>query len=367
VAPRVLLTTIPKCGKNVLVSFFSTLGLRRLPGGPDVADAAVQAQARWFQEHQYGGTAPDHLQNYLSDTAAAFERVLATLDSMPEGAYLQGHFAFDPELHRRARAAGLSIVFVYRDPRAALASLADFLVERGEPAALAPRLPRRDLTTAQRFLVNGDEMTPPLAHAFGQYDGWRDAEGVIALRFEDVIGPRGHGSAGRQFATFATLAEQIGWQGSPSQLLAAVAGAFSPSAGTFRRGTIEGWQDDLRGLEGSPEWDIVTQLARDWGYPDQPEPLPLGADEAVLGSLLDRVQAERRQEQASLAALTRERDEYKQTIAQLQRRLSDVERGIDRSADRGTASRLADQVGRAAGRLASARPSRGKPRPHADS
>jgi hypothetical protein len=358
VATRILLTTIPKCGKNVLVSFLTTLGLQRMPGGTSVADAAVYAQARWYVDTYYGGQVPHQLAGLLAGTSVAFDRILASLEQMPDGSYLQGHIAFNDELYRRARAAGVSIVFVYRDPRAALASLAHFLVERGEPASLAPRLPSRDLAAAQRLLLDGDEVAPSLDQAFAQFAGWRHAEGVHVLRFEDVIGARGHGSTARQLATFAALAEGIGWRGSPSQLLAAVASAFSPSAGTFRRGTIDGWRNDLRGLQGTEQWETLTALARSWGYQEESEGSPLGSSEAALGTLLDRFGAEWQQEREQRLSLDVDRPGLQRTIAQLQERIGELESG--------PASRIVGQVGRAAVRLAGTRSSRGKSRPRTD-
>ena len=163
-------------------------------------------------------------------TAPAFERVLDGLAAMPDNTYLHGHFVFDAELHQRAREAGISIVFLYRDPRAALPSLAHFLLDRSEPATLARRLPGRDLERRcgsswmvtprrRRFRTS----TPP-------YEGWKDAEDVIVVRFEDIIGPRGGGSLGVQFGVLTPLAERIGWRGEPGRLAAAIGGTFNPGA-----------------------------------------------------------------------------------------------------------------------------------------
>jgi hypothetical protein len=272
---RVLLTTIPKCGKNVLVSFLSGLGLERQQGGTDIFEAATHVQARWYLRGLPGDPAQHDPQGFLTRTAPAFERVLDGLAAMPDNAYLHGHLVFDPELHRRARAAGVSIVFLYRDPRASLASLAHFILGRNEPASLARRLPGRDLGSVLRFLVEGDAETPPFDDFYTPYEGWKDAEGVTVVRFEDIIGPRGGGSTGVQLAVLSSLAGRIGWPGEPERLAAAISRTFNPGAGTFRRGTIDGWRGDLRALWGTAYWDRVRTLADEWGYVDGVEPLPM--------------------------------------------------------------------------------------------
>jgi hypothetical protein len=269
-----LLTTIPKCGKNVLVSFLSGLGLDRQSGGPDLFEAATHAQARWYLGQLPGNPEQHDSQGLLAQTAPAFDRVLDALARMPDNAYVHGHFVFDPELHRRVRDAGISVVFLYRDPRASLASLAHFLLDRGEPASLARRLPGRDLGTVLRFLIDGDDESPPYEHFFTPYQGWKDAEGVTVVRFEDIIGPRGGGSAGLQFAILSALASRIGWRGDPERLTTAISQTFNPGAGTFRRGTIDGWSDDLRELRGTTYWQRIRALAREWEYVDAQEPLP---------------------------------------------------------------------------------------------
>jgi hypothetical protein len=272
---RVLLTTIPKCGKNVLVSFLSGLGLARQQGGTDIFEAATHVQARWYLRELPGDPAQHDPQGFLTRTAPAFERVLDGLAAMPDNAYLHGHLVFDPELHRRVREAGVSIIFLYRDPRASLASLAHFILDKGEPASLAQRLPGRDLGTVLRFLIEGDAETPPFDDFYAPYEGWKDAEGVTVVRFEDIIGPHGGGSTGIQLAVLSSLASQIGWQGEPERLAAAIGRTFNPGAGTFRRGTIDGWRGDLRALRGMTYWDRIRTLARDWGYVDGMEPLPM--------------------------------------------------------------------------------------------
>jgi hypothetical protein len=218
--------------------------------------------------------------------------VLDGLDAMPDNAYLHGHVVFDAELHRRARAAGLSIIFLYRDPRASLASLAHFILDQGEPASLARRVPGRDLGTVLRFLVAGDAEAPPFEHFYTPYEGWMEAEGVTVVRFEDIIGPRGGGSAGVQRVVLTSLAERIGWRGDPGRLATAIGRTFNPGAGTFRRGTIDGWRDDLRALRGTASWERVCTLARGWGYVDDLKPLSVAEElwtpalstaEAVLG------------------------------------------------------------------------------------
>jgi hypothetical protein len=141
-------------------------------------------------------------------------------------------------------------------------------------------LPRcRDLGAVLRFLVEGDAESPPYEHFFTPYQGWKDAEGVTVVRFDDIIGSRGGGKTGVQLAVLSSLAERIGWQGDPQRLLSAIGQTFNPRAGTFRRGTLDGWQHDLRDLHGTAHLNQMHRLARRWGYRDD---LALASQAAVI-------------------------------------------------------------------------------------
>jgi hypothetical protein len=116
--------------------------------------------------------------------------------------------------------------------------------------------------------MDGDAECPPDDHFFAPYAGWKDAEGMSVVRFEDIIGPRGGGRTGVQLAVLPSLAGRIGWQGDPHRLLSAIAGTFNPNAGTFRRGTIDGWRDGLHDLHGTAHWRQILAVAQSWGYLD---------------------------------------------------------------------------------------------------
>lgn len=362
---RVLLTTIPKCGKNLLVSFFSALGLTRQVDEGDLAMAASHAQARWLlsdQAGQIGGHSVGDLVGFLSDTSAMFDRVLNSFDSLPDGSFVQGHFAYDPELHQRAREAGVTVVFLYRDPRGCVTSMAHFLLERGEPASLVPHLPSHDLAAALQLLIHGNEVNAPFASVYAPYEGWRRAEDVVQVRFEDVVGPRGNGSMLMQSGTLTSLADDIGWSGSRTELLHGILGAFEPRAGTFRRGTLDSWRDDVTGIVDAPAWEDVQSLARAWGYGDEPTVCTgRGVDEA-LTALLGGLHAEHQleaaeQERTALQLLRRDR-----TIVHLEGRVAEQRvrprhlAGLVAQLGSRAVLRLADRAGRLASHVTSRLP-----------
>jgi two-component sensor histidine kinase len=352
VPARALVSSIPKCGKNLIVSFFDALELVRQADEQAVVTTAAYVQARWLLDTRSRGSqdqpgiALAAIAAFMAEARPAYEALVGSFARQADGTYIHGHFGYDPGLHAAARAAGLPIVFVYRDPRGALASLAHFLVERGEPADLLPRLARRDVPTALRFLLDGDAETLPFARLLAPYEGWLGAEGVLALRFEDLVGPRGGGSAGRQLAALTALADHVGWRGPASALLDAVDRAFNPEAGTFRRGRIDGWRDDIDAETFAQYPAALVDLPRAWGYADTPPPADASATEAALLAALDTLRAEQAEHErvhaaerghaerlaaltAAYDALTADNDQRLVLVRELEARLTEVTTAYD--------------------------------------
>jgi hypothetical protein len=362
---RVLLTTIPKCGKNVMVSFFSAIGLARQFDDGDLANAASHAHTRWMLREQFdraGGDSIQDIEAFLASTAGAFDRTLDALNDLPDRSFVQGHFAYDPQLHQRAQEAGISVVFLYRDPRACLASMAHFLIERGEPASLVPQLPSHDLSAAFQLLTCGNAETPPFEAIFAPYEGWRNVDGVIPVRFEDIVGPRGHGSTVMQASTLTALADRIKWEGSRTALLRGILHAFEPRAGTFRRGTLDGWRDDVTGVIGTPAWAKIDELARAWGYEDAPAASVAAGVDKPFTALLEGIDVERTAESEKRALLTKRVILRDRTIATLERERVELAAHAQRLSRRveqlrsRSILRIADRVGHLAARISGRQP-----------
>ncbi len=59
-----------------------------------------------------------------------FVQFLDAVRQMPQGTWVNQHFAFNAELHSALREAGVPIVFLCRDPRDCVLSMANFLISR---------------------------------------------------------------------------------------------------------------------------------------------------------------------------------------------------------------------------------------------
>jgi len=195
-----------------------------------------------------------------------FEHLLASLDALQPGSFLNGHYAYEPRLAAALRERGIAVVVIGRDPRAALLSMADYLIRRREPRELADRLPS-DADAIFEVLIRGNEHVRSLQENFDAYRGWLDVPGTLLVRFEDLVGPNGSGSLGRQAATITQIAGHVGLAASPSVVARAMHGTFDSSSPTFFQGDSERWRRSLSAGVLSLVERHAQAAVETWGAP----------------------------------------------------------------------------------------------------
>jgi hypothetical protein len=329
VVGRALFTSIPKCGKNLVIALLNELGLHDVDQ-PAMGDAAAHIMACQTLSQRVAGRLPqpsidqDVLEAYVGNTEFAFRTVIDHLPGIADRCFLHGHPGFDADLWAAARDAGLPVVFLYRDPRAMVASQAHFLIDRGMPADMVHRLTSFDIPGALKLLIEGDGLTLPTADLFASYEGWLTADGVIAVRFEDLVGPRGGGSAAGQLATVARIAQHVGWRGTSADLACIADRIFNPQVGTFRRGTIDGWRGDVPAETVRDHPEFFIDLASRWGYPEADKLTASPIDQDAVSRPSQSVGRSPSTVEEALQAALHDGDRRLEVIRALEARLADI-------------------------------------------
>jgi sulfotransferase 6B1 len=92
----------------------------------------------------------------------------------------------------------------------------------------------------------GDRAGVPLLESMAErldaYLGWLDAPGVLAVRFEDLVGARGGGDVDRQRALIRDIGAHVGRSLSADDAERIASVVWSPSSSTFRRGAMGDWR-----------------------------------------------------------------------------------------------------------------------------
>lgn len=241
--PPLFFSSIPKCGKNLIYSFFFALGYKRF----------------WFKDDSYNiysNYLPfknldncDHYVNKRSlslgiDKEQAITNFQTEIYSISEGHIGHRHIHADVEVLNALRVAGIKPIFIYRDPRDCLLSAVHYAF-KGQPEHISEVLSGLSEEEALLALLNGNNKLIPFAKWFDAYRSWLNVPDAIIVRFEAIIGARGGGNDARQRECFENVINCLGIQVPSHVFDKALSITFNPRAGTFRSGQIGGWRNSF--------------------------------------------------------------------------------------------------------------------------
>jgi len=137
------------------------------------------------------------------------------------------------------------LVFNYRDPRDVLVSLTHYLLASPSPNywLMATASILKSLSTMHQRLDYLIRCTPRfLDLAFRQHLWLLFHPAVCKVSFEELVGPRGGGSAIAQAWAVLKLMDHLSVEGDPESIASTL---FSNEARTFRKGQIGSWRAEF--------------------------------------------------------------------------------------------------------------------------
>jgi len=196
------------------------------------------------------------------------------LAALAPGRYLLGHVMYSPALRPLLADLGYRHLFILRDPRAVVVSLLDFILEtRGMPRPHFLQADFREMTQAARlaFILEGGSApragvtTQGFADVYRGLLMWETDPDCLVLRFEDLVGPQGGGSADRQLVAIGRIAQHLGYP--TDAVTPQLAKIFDPASRTFRTGQIDGWQREVDAATLAHLNAYCAPLCHAAGYP----------------------------------------------------------------------------------------------------
>ena len=236
-------TSIPKAGKNLVYSFLAELGVQRATIERERAVWAAESGhlAAAGREFTYALGAPAMgLRPMLPLALEQFSEAAAV---MAPGVVIHHHFPFEPSLYTCLAQAGVPIIFVYRDPRDTLLSMADYILVQRKPGHLVAHFAAAERDELVERLWTGDDRLLGFGLYFQAFWSWAQSPGVTAFRFEDLVGESGKGSGIAQTEALRQLAALVP-PVSESIFRDAQARTFNRKAGTFYKGVAGRWREE---------------------------------------------------------------------------------------------------------------------------
>lgn len=230
--PKVLMTSIPKGGTNLLENaLFHFPILRRKLG-------------RTFQ----------CFRSINSETFNILSRIR-------NGQFLIAHLAAFPEVIEYCKINNIKVIFMIRDPRDIMVSHFKYVTGIDSTHVLNEfynALPSDDARLMAT--IRGEhEMQDSIKDVLEKYEGWLHDENTLVVRFEDLIGSNGGGDDQAQYDAVQAIGQHLGMDMSKEKIQFICSRVFNSKAATFRSGQINGWIKHFK-----PEHiEVFNQLAGD--------------------------------------------------------------------------------------------------------
>lgn len=196
------------------------------------------------------------------------------LDAMAYRRYILGHVAWTPALAPLLADLHYHHLFIIRDPRAVVTSLISFILDsRGMSRSHFLQADFEAMSASQRltFILEGGYA--PLAgvnvrgfiEVYRSMFAWHKESACLFVRFEDLVGPQGGGTLERQKEVVKRIAEHLE-QPFDERISASFQKVYSPTARTFRKGSIDGWKQSLDSKSIERLNEYCQPLCEEAGY-----------------------------------------------------------------------------------------------------
>ncbi len=241
------INSVPKCGTHLLSTCLEAMGLAPPP------DDAMPDMAGAFDGGRYYNL--QHMR--VEDIADQYRKIGPFIDALSTSA----------------------IVFIGRDPRDAIVSLANYIPRQREYHILGRFMEK--MTEEERidtvilgtypipvFINDRYQLDDTIAALFASYERWRPERwrNLWRIRYEDLIGPKGLGTREAQLETIWGLQLALHVPGNPDVFAEKV---FSENSPTFFRGTIGRHQTDLSAANHAALNSVSYGFINKAGYADR--------------------------------------------------------------------------------------------------
>ncbi len=197
------------------------------------------------------------------------------LSRIPDGCFVNAHCIYTPELAKLFRGQGMKSVCLLRDPRDLAVSQMHYLKYNppknffGHEAFMALPSDLERLLVCIRGGQLGERRLQSLDQRYRQFLRWEQDEGAVVVKFEDLVGPRGGGSAEVQRRAVERVAAHVGISVNERTMRLVEENLFGVGR-TFRKGQIGGWREEFSPEHERAAKEEVGALLVELGYEADP-------------------------------------------------------------------------------------------------
>jgi sulfotransferase family protein len=243
VGPRVLVVTVPKSGTHLVDSI-----LERMPPLQRQGRVALNAKLRFhpFNFLPFAGTATC-MAGIGRPHRVKVSALRHALTRIRPWRYAMSQLPWQPVVMQLLESLVIRPIVAVRDPRDVIVSLMHHALSKPEHFMHAhlshlPTDHERLVTLIKGATNDKGQESVPLAQRLDFILGWVEDPRVLTVRFEDLVGPKGGGSADRQHGAIMALAQWAGRPVEPGEATRIGEEMFGKGK-TFRKGRVAGWRE----------------------------------------------------------------------------------------------------------------------------
>jgi hypothetical protein len=243
IGPKVLLNSIPKSGTHLLETVVEQIPLLRHFGGRTLRTSIYASPQHCYRQ----------------------------VGHLSKGEFAPAHLAFDESLFDIIRRNNIKVLMMARDPRDIIVSNEHYITnidKTHEHHRFLSAIPSSELRIEAliKGFDNNGIIYPSIADLFASYQKWTQQKEVFCLKFEDLIGEKGGGSAQKQRDTVEKLIEYLEIAITQSDIDKICDKTFSTKSSTFRKGKIGSWEDTIPKKQLDLLHQQAYEIMKAYGY-----------------------------------------------------------------------------------------------------
>lgn len=266
---KVMANSIPKSGTHLLFRLLTSMGLAKssffiapYAGGGRFSVVKWLLRAPKFQK--------DHLtvgRGNFADISRVW--VESRLKLVRNGTFFGGHCVYTPELNDSLNRNHVRMVSIIRDPRDVAVSYMYYVKQSSNHFIHREYMDLLDDRQRLFFSIEGGEIgefvLPSLGESCREFLKWQSKGGALFIRFEDLVGEKGGGSADVQRRTIERVSDFLDLNMSDYEISAVQENLFG-FGGTFRKGQIGVWRSEFSEEHKTAAKEEVGELLTELGY-----------------------------------------------------------------------------------------------------
>jgi hypothetical protein len=266
---RVMINSVPKSGTNLVLRLLTLLGFQEsdfwighyLIGGR-FSFVRRALRTRGPEKVVIGVDVPEEIsRGWLK----------ARLDNVPDGSCIVAHCVYTEQMAKLLSQQRMRAVCIIRDPRDVAVSHMHYLKKQVQHPLHREytKLPsdRERLLISIRGGKLGRKNLQPLDQRYRRFLSWELDDNTVLVKFEDLVGSRGGGSAVAQRHTIEQIAAHLSLSVDQHRISTVQDNLFG-STNTFRRGQVGSWRSELPDEHRRAVKSVAGDLLIELGYED---------------------------------------------------------------------------------------------------